>query len=74
MQTKIYRVTGKFVNGDRVQKFTKELESFNEENIYEKIYSDFGSKHRINRNQIDIEEIKEITPEEVIDPIVKGIL
>ena len=47
---------------------------FNEENIYEKIYSDFGSKHRINRNQIDIEEIKEITPEEVIDPIVKGIL
>ena len=67
MQTKIYRVTGKFVNGDRVQ-------SFNEENIYEKIYSDFGSKHRINRNQIDIEEIKEITPEEVIDPIVKGIL
>ncbi|AGN16118.1 MAG: 50S ribosomal protein L18Ae [Methanobrevibacter boviskoreani] len=74
MQTKIYRVTGKFVNGDRVQKFTKELKSFNEENIYEKIYSDFGSKHRINRNQIDIEEIKEITPEEVIDPIVKGIL
>ena len=72
MQTKIYRVTGKFVNG--VQKFTKELKSFNEENIYEKIYSDFGSKHRINRNQIDIEEIKEITPEEVIDPIVKGIL
>ena len=74
MQTKIYRVKGKFVMGSDVQVFTKELKSFNEENIYEKIYSDFGSKHRINRNQIDIEEIKEITPEEVIDPIVKGIL
>lgn len=74
MQTKIYRVTGEFVNGDSVQKFTKELKSFNEENIYETIYSIFGSKHGINKNQIDIQEIKEITPEEVIDPIVKGIL
>lgn len=67
MQTKIYRVKGKFVMGSDVQVFTKELKSFNEEQIYEKIYSLFGSKHGINRNQISIDEIKEISADEVID-------
>ncbi len=74
MQTKIYRVKGKFVMGSQTQKFTKELKSFKEEDIYEKIYSLFGSQHGINRNQIDIQEIKEITPDEVQDIVLKGIL
>ena len=74
MQTKIYRVKGKFVMGSDVQVFTKELNSFNEEQIYEKIYSLFGSKHGINRNQISIDEIKEISADEVIDPIVKSLI
>ena len=74
MQTKIYRVKGKFVMGSDVQVFTKELKSFNEEQIYEKIYSLFGSKHGINRNQISIDEIKEIIDDEVIDPIVKSLI
>lgn len=74
MQTKIYRVKGKFVMGSEVQVFTKELKSFNEEQIYEKIYSLFGSKHGINRNQISINEIKEISADEVIDPIVKSLI
>jgi len=60
--------------GDQTQVFTKELKSMSEENIYEKIYSEFGSKHGINRNQIDIKEIKEISAEEVNDPIVKALL
>ena len=74
MQTKIYRVKGKFVMGSDVQVFTTELKSFNEEQIYEKIYSLFGSKHGINRNQISIDEIKEISADEVIDPIVKSLI
>ena len=74
MQTKIYRVKGKFVMGSDVRVFTKELKSFNEEQIYEKIYSLFGSKHGINRNQISIDEIKEISADEVIDPIVKSLI
>ena len=39
METKIYRIKGKFVMGDEVQKFTKELKAFKEADIYEKIYS-----------------------------------
>jgi len=74
MKTKIYRIQGSFIMGDQTQVFTKELKSMSEENIYEKIYSEFGSKHGINRNQIDIKEIKEISAEEVNDPIVKALL
>ena len=74
MKTKIYRIKGRFVMGDETQIFTKELKSISEENIYEKIYSEFGSKHGITRNQISIEDIKEISADEVVDPLVKALL
>ena len=74
MITKIYRVKGTFVMGDEYHKFTKEYKEISEANVEEKIYSNFGSKHGINRNQISIESIEEIAPEDVQDPIVKEIL
>ena len=74
MITKIYRVKGTFVMGDEYHKFTKEYKATSEAEIEEKIYERFGSKHGINRNQISIAEIKEIAPEDVLDPIVKEIL
>ena len=74
MITKIYRVKGTFVMGDEYHEFTKEYKATSEKDIEEKIYDRFGSKHGINRNQISIDEIKEIAPEDVVDPIVKEIL
>ena len=74
MITKIYRVKGTFVMGDEYHDFTKEYKATSESEIEAKIYERFGSKHGITRNQISIDEIKEITPEEVLDPIVKEIL
>ena len=74
MITKIYRVKGTFVMGDSYHEFTKEFKATSESDVEEKIYQRFGSKHGINRNQISIKEIAEITPEEVLDPIVKEIL
>ena len=71
MITKIYRVKGTFVMGD---KFTKEYKATCEDDVEQKIYQRFGSKHGINRNQISIKEIEEIAPEDVLDPIVKEIL
>ena len=60
--------------GDSYHEFTKEYKATSESDVEEKIYQRFGSKHGINRNQISIDEIAEITPEEVLDPIVKEIL
>ncbi len=74
MITKIYRVKGTFVMGDEYHKFTKEYKATSEDNVKEKIYARFGSKHGINRNQISIKSIEEIAPEDVLDPIVKEIL
>ena len=73
MRTKIYRIQGKFVMGDSSQVFTRELKAINEEDIREKIYSEFGSKHRINRNQIKLDKIEEISLDEVTDPLIKSI-
>ena len=74
MITKIYRVKGTFVMGDEYNEFTKEYKATSENDIREKIFERFGSKHAINRNQISIKSIEEISPEEVIDPVVKDIL
>ena len=74
MITKIYRVNGTFVMGEEYHDFTKEYKATCESDIEEKIYQRFGSKHGINRNQISIDSIEEIAPEDVVDPIVKEIL
>ena len=74
MKTKIFRIQGKFMMGNKFQPFTKELKAINENDIREKIYSEFGSKHGINRNKIVIEDIKEINADEVQDPLVKALI
>ena len=74
MMTKIFRIKGSFVMGSETQVFTKEFRAIKEEGIYEKLYSIFGSKHGIKRNQIKVDSIEEITEDEVLDPIVQAIL
>lgn len=74
MITKIYRVKGTFVMGEDKSIFIKEYKATSEADVEEKIYERFGSKHGLNRNQISIDEIVEIAPEDVTDPIVKEIL
>jgi len=73
MKTKIFRIQGKFMMGNNLKPFTRELKSISEDDIREKIYSEFGSKHRINRKKIFIDEIAEITAEEAIDPLIKAL-
>lgn len=74
MKTKIFRIQGKFMMGNSYQPFTKELKAIDEEDIREKIYSTYGSKHGIKRNKIIIQKIKEISKDEVIDPIIKAMV
>ena len=74
MKTKIFRVQGKFIMGDSFKPFTKELKAIGEDDIKEKIYSGFGSKHHIVRNQIHIQKIDEISAEEVQDTLIKALI
>ena len=74
MLTKIYRIKGSFVMGSETQVFTKEFRAIKEEDIYEKIYSIFGSKHGIKRNLIKVDSIEEIADDEVLDPVLQAII
>ena len=56
---KNFVVKGKFKAGSNWEKFTKTVESQNEKNAKDKVYSVFGSRHSIKRSQIQIESIIE---------------
>jgi large subunit ribosomal protein LX len=74
MKTKIFRIQGKFMMANTFKPFTKELKAISEADIREKIYSEFGSRHGINMNKIVIEDIKEISKDEVQDPLIKALI
>ena len=57
---KLFQVKGRFLMGEKMQSFVKELSSDSEKSAIEAIYSEFGSKHKVKRNKIKIEEIKAV--------------
>jgi large subunit ribosomal protein LX len=73
---KAFRVKGKFIMGKSImsknwQRFTKEVASLNKEEAKERVYSDLGSKHRVKRRNIKVEEIGEIAEDEITNSRVK---
>jgi large subunit ribosomal protein LX len=71
---KAFKVEGTFQMGDRWQQFTKEVVGSDEEAVKEQVYSRLGSKHRVKRAKILISDVKEISLEEVSDPITKYLI
>jgi large subunit ribosomal protein LX len=72
---KAFRIEGTFMMGKKAnQPFIKEIVANSKNDAREKILSDFGSRHKINRRQITLKKIDEIGPEHVTDPMVKGLL
>jgi large subunit ribosomal protein LX len=64
---KFFRVRGWFKQGFGRQRFTRELVTLSREQALERVYSEVGSRHRVRRNLIHIEEAVEIKREEVKD-------
>ena len=56
---KTFQVKGTFKAGVSWERFTKTVESQNEKNALDKVYSLFGSKHSLKRNYIKIDSISE---------------
>jgi len=71
---KIFRVKGWFQQQWQRCTFTKELCAISEQQALERVYSEVGSKHKVKRNLIRIEEISEIKPEEIKDPRVRAMV
>jgi large subunit ribosomal protein LX len=56
---KTFTITGKFVMGDSLHKFQKDVNALGEKRAREKIYQDLGSKHRVRRSRVLIDAVEE---------------
>ena len=59
-EMKKFIATGRFMMGDKLQKFRKEIESTGEQRVREKIFQDLGSKHRVKRSRVLITAVEEV--------------
>lgn len=66
-----YRIKGVFLMKNVWQPFTKEIAAESKEDAREQILSIMGSRHRVKRKMIKIEDITELKDDEIEDPVVK---
>ena len=71
---KAYKVTGKINKPRLVTPFIRELLADKSEHAVEKVYAELGSRHRVKRCHITITDVKEVTAEEIENPILKKIV
>ena len=72
---RVYRVSGTFPMGMvKNQRFSKDVLGSSKEDAMERVYSDLGSKHKVKRRFINIEEVKEIKPDDISDPVIKYLM
>ena len=67
---KAFRASGTFRAGNRNQEFTVDVVANSEEDARERIFSNFGSRHRAPRRFINIDSLSEIDPTESTSPTV----
>lgn len=70
-EVKVFRVTGEINKPNYKTSFRKEIRALKPEHAIEKVYKEFGSRHRAKRFQIKIVKVEEISPEEIESPIIK---
>ena len=71
MTVKAYRVEGQFIIKNKRHTFTKETLAKSKGKAQDYILSIVGSNHRIKRRMISIDNITELAPEDVKNPVVK---
>ncbi len=57
---KKFEVNGKIKNGKMEKNFKKEVFSLNQNTAMEKVMNLFGSKNKVKRRHIEINEVKEV--------------
>ncbi len=68
---KAYKLSGKFLMKDKMQPFTKEMAAENEERAIEKTLSEIGSKHKVKRRFVKIENVSAMASDEITDLTVR---
>ena len=73
-EVKTYKVIAIYKKGLFKYKFAKEFRGLNEKQVIERAYSMIGSKHNVPRYNIRILEVKEVSPDEVQDNVLKFLI
>ncbi len=68
---KVYRVTGEIRKPNLRTPFTKEVLADKPEHAVEKAYAEIGSRHRVKRFYMKILSVDEVSPENIVNPILK---
>ena len=66
-----FRAKGSFKDTRSMQVFTVEVAAENEDAAKEKVLSNLGSRHKLKRWEITIDEIKELAPGDITDRLVE---
>lgn len=70
-EVKVFRIRGEIRKPTYQTTFVKELRALKREEALEKIYAEFGSRHRVKRFHLRIASVEEIGAEEAEDPSVR---
>lgn len=73
-KVKVFRVKGVMKHRTFPEKFVLEVPALKEEHAIEYVYSVLGSRHKLNRKKIVIEEVKEISPDEIQQSEIRELL
>ena len=71
---KVFRVTGEIRKPILKTPFAKEVLADKPEHAVEKAYAEIGSRHRVKRFYMKILKVEEVTPEDIVDPIMKKMI
>jgi len=67
---KAFRATGSFRAGKTVQPYSVDVVAANKDDAMERVLSNFGSRHRVTRRFVLIDDLSEIDPSESTAPVV----
>ena len=65
---KAFRATGSFRAGKKDQPYSVDVVAVNKEDAMERVLSNFGSRHRVSRRFVIVDEIYEIDPSKSTAP------
>lgn len=71
MSVKIFRVEGIVAKTNYVMHFSKDFRALKSEDAIEKVFTDFGSQHKVKRIHIKITSVNEISLEETRDDTIR---
>ena len=71
---KVFRVTGEIKKPNLKTPFAKEVIADKQEHAVERVYAEIGSRHRVKRVHIKIAGAKEISGDEIENPVLKKLV